>query len=384
MTKDRSVFIIGGVHHNTLGVIRSLGERGIKPVVLFVTDDIKRRAYVSKSKYIEKSYIYISYDEAVDYLLSITQFKKKGDPKDVIICCSDGASSAVDNCYDKLSVWYQCPNARTTGGITKMMSKEAMGRIAASEGLQVPPSWIIDSNTVSQDIEFPCIIKPLYSIKGSKDDIHVFETKEDLQTYLSSESHSELLQAQKFIDKDYEYQLIGCSLNNGEHVVIPGVSHIIRPAKTTNTGYLRYEPIAKDNLVLNKTIEFVKRTGYSGLFSVEFLKGKDGIDYFMEINFRNDGNAICVTAAGVNLPYIWYLNAIGQDYTMEIKDIKPVFVMPEFDDMAQMFHRKVSFFQWLRDIYSTDCFMEFDRRDRKPFYYRVLDMLGVAFRKFTR
>ena len=109
----------------------------------------------------------------------------------------------------------------------------------------------------------------------------------------------------------------------------------------------------------------------------------DGNDYFMEINFRNDGNAICVTAAGVNLPYIWYLNAIGKDYNNEINEIRPVYVMPEFDDMAQMFHGKVSFWNWLRDIHRTECFMEFDKNDKKPFFYRVGDMFMVAFRKIV-
>ena len=36
-----------------------------------------------------------------------------------------------------------------------------------------------------------------------------------------------------------------------------------------------------------------------------FVRDNEGNDYFLEINMRNDGNAYCVTSAGVNLPYIW-------------------------------------------------------------------------------
>ena len=56
----------------------------------------------------------------------------------------------------------------------------------------------------------------------------------------------------------------------------------------------------------------------------------------MEINFRNDGNAICVTAAGFNLPYIWYLYNTGGNYREEIEasKVKPTYVMPEFADIS--------------------------------------------------
>ena len=69
---------------------------------------------------------------------------------------------------------------------------------------------------------------------------------------------------------------------------------------------------------------------------MEFLRGKDGKDYFMEINFRNDGNSICVTASGMNLPYIWYLYNSGLSYEKELcyETMHGVIVMPEFDDFV--------------------------------------------------
>ena len=380
MNEDVRTFVIGGNHHNTLGVIRALGQKGVPLILLLVDDNRSKGWYVSKSRYVSKKYVFSTYEKAVDFLI---ENKIESECKDIIICCSDGASSAVDCKLGELSKHYICPNAKTQGNITRLMSKEGMANEAQQVGLLVPKSWIIESNEVSSQIEYPCIIKPLYSIKGSKNDIHVFQNQDSLKKYLTETPHSQALQAQKFIVKEFEYQLIGCSLNGGEHIVIPGVSHVIRPSDTTNTGFLKYGTFDDSYATLDKTKAFIKRIGYSGLFSVEFLRGMDGNDYFMEINFRNDGNAICVTAAGVNLPYIWYLNAIGHDFKSEIKEIKSVYVMPEFDDMAQMFHGKVSFWNWLRDIHRTDCFMEFDKNDKKPFFYRVGDMFMVAFRKIA-
>lgn len=42
---------------------------------------------------------------------------------------------------------------------------------------------------------------------------------------------------------------------------------------------------------MNTVRYFIRDLGYSGLFSLEFIRDKSGKDYFMELNMRNDGNA---------------------------------------------------------------------------------------------
>ena len=174
------------------------------------------------------------------------------------------------------------------------------------------------------------------------------------------------------------------SLNSGEEVVVHGISHVIRPAATTNTGFLHYLPLDDSyQEVMNLGKRFLKATGYSGLFSLEFLRGKDGRDYFMEINFRNDGNSICVTASGFNLPYIWYLYNTDGNYREEIakSQMKPVYVMPEFADISLIAHGQLNVFTWLKDIRRTDRFMEFDKHDKGPFYQLVKEFVVRGFRK---
>lgn len=84
------------------------------------------------------------------------------------------------------------------------------------------------------------------------------------------------LQIQEYIRKDIEFQLIGCSLNGGEEVIIPGASIILRQPKNTNTGFLRYVPIREfsydKNLVLSL---FVKQAiqDYSALSLSEIVRG---------------------------------------------------------------------------------------------------------------
>ena len=108
---------------------------------------------------------------------------------------------------------------------------------------------------------------------------------------------------------------------------------------------------------------------YSGLFSLELLKDRDGGIYFMEINFRNDGNSYSVTSAGVNLPYIWCIGNIGNllfNEPLEFK--KNIYVMPVLVDIWQVVNNNISWDAWVKDLRKTDCFLHYNKKDIKPFY----------------
>ena len=370
--KDR-VFVIGGNHHNALGVIRSLGVCGIKPYVIIQSP--QKKPYISYSKYIQRCWIVESEIEVLDIL------KQEGanfpDAKAVLIACADNLSSLVDLHRNELSSYYHLPGSEIQGRITHLMDKEVMSNLAREVGFSVPSSMAINTEDDHEiGIPLPWIIKPLVSKDGSKDDIERIFSKGDWIDYC--QKHHLQVQVQHLIDKDYEYQLIGLSLNGGEEVIIPGYSYILRPAATTNTGFLHYLPLDDSfQSVMDASKQFIKATGYSGLFSLEFLRDKERKDYFMEMNFRNDGNAICVTTAGVNLPYIWYLYNIGRDFRNEISrsNVKPVYVMPEFADLSLVIHKKLSILLWLKDIRRTDCFMEYDKNDKAPFWHYILKRL---------
>lgn len=359
--------IIGGNHHNTLGVIRALGYRGIESIVILVTEDTD--PYVAYSKYIQQCVIFKTKQEIVPFLI---KYAKKGNEKSVILSCADFVTSELDLYYDTLKDHYYIPTAKKQGVCNHFMNKDTMANLAQNTGIRIPKSWIVEDNTEINvnEVDFPCIIKPLASILGSKAEIKIFHDRESLASYLiENKGHRFIIQ--KYIDKDFEYQLIGCSLNYGEEIIIPGYSKCIRPCPGTNTGFLEYKPFEGFVCDLNSCKEFIRKIGYQGLFSMEYLRDKQGNDYFMEINMRNDGNGICVTGAGVNLPYIWYQYCVGEDYKKEwSKGVNDIFVMPEFDDFLLVLKRKVSMNTWWKDYKRTTTFMEYSKDDPKPYYIR--------------
>lgn len=80
------------------------------------------------------------------------------------------------------------------------MNKRLMLNIAVKHGLPVPKSWDNQNN-----IEFPCFIKPLVSKEGSKSDIAVCQTKNELENYLTLNHKSQEFQIQQFIEKTMNF-----------------------------------------------------------------------------------------------------------------------------------------------------------------------------------
>lgn len=374
------VFIIGGDHHNTLSVIRALGYKNIRPNVIIVSD--KKKPYVGYSKYIKDKYVVPTDDLAIDLLKT----RSSSNSHPVVIACSDSASSAIDRNRDILVNRFSLPGASCQGRITEMMDKECMTELAQSIGLCTPTSWVVSKGDNLDKVGIPCITKPLLSKDGHKTDICICKNKDELESAIDTGSCNEY-QVQLFIEKDFEYQLIGVSLDSGDDVVIPGFSRCIRPCPGTNTGFLHYESLDQLNAPIEKCREFIRKVGYSGLFSIEFIRGKDGKDYFMEMNFRNDGNAICVTKAGVNLPYIWYLANSGSDYKQEIisSKLSPIYVMPEFDDFrCFVLTKKISLSEWISDIRRSSAFMEYEKMDSAPFWHCMINLVFSKFKKIIK
>lgn len=366
---NKNVIVIGGTHHNSLGVIRSLGERGYN--VEFVNFNIGEQLdYVAKSKYISKYQPLSSIEQLLPYLQ-----QRPVEYKEVIISCADAVTEYLNMHLEVLSERYIIPGVPQQGKMIELMDKTRMIEMVSKRGITAPAIW---SLSIDEDcVTFPCITKCYVSSHGGKSDIVIFYSKGELNDFIQK-NQGELF-AQAYINKKEEVQLIGCSLKEGEEVIIPGMSKIIRSQPNTNTGFLEYSSLDPFYLdIVEKAKLYIKDCQYSGLFSFEIMRGIDEKIWFLEINFRNDGNAWCVTKSGINLPVIWVKACYGEDYKNEICAPKQLLMMPELQDFKLVVQRKVSFIQWCKDWKRTDYFMEYDKQDKKPFFFAILNKLHLV------
>ena len=359
------IIVIGsGNHHNTLGVIRALGEFGYK--VELITYGLSRKNYVAHSRYVNTHHMLNNISGLSSFLIN----RKKTSDKDIIISCADAVTEYLNVNKSKLDNDYIFPGVPEEGKMVELMDKTIMMKMAAARGIKAPQVWGLPNDR--NRVKFPCITKAYISSHGGKADIKICYTKEQFDDFLKD--NTDKIFAQAYINKKEEVQFIGCSLNEGKNIIIPGMSKILRSQPNTNTGFLEFGPIEP---FYYETVENAKRyisdCKFSGLFSFEIMRGQDDSIWFLEINFRNDGNAWCTTKAGINLPVIWVKACMGEDYLNEICIPQKIFMMPEFQDFKLVLQHKISLWQWIKDWKRTDYFMEYDKKDPKPFWQYIID-----------
>lgn len=370
---NNNVIVIGSDHHNTLGVVESLGMAGISPYVIIVSKNMVSHSFVLKSKYCKDHGFSTTYDDLISLLHK--NFDHGENEKHIVITTNDQTASLLDNHLEELSSFLLLPGTGKQGELEYWMDKLNMIELAKSVGMNIPETITVKRGETVDDFVFPCITKSVSTLKGAKNNLRICRNADDLNAFLSRQTQYDEVQVQQFIDKDFEYQFIGCSIDGGREIIIPGRTHIVRPNGYDNNFHKEF--VKNDNSfneVLDKAKAFIRQTRYSGLFSMEFLRDKSGVDYFLEMNFRNDGGAICVTASGTNLPYLWYLsqtdNAAFQ-IQLEASTFTPVVYTPIFHYFYCMTSGEVSFKEWFRNNRRSNQFSTYFSDDTAPFWQHL-------------
>ncbi|HCA22040.1 MAG TPA: biotin carboxylase [Lachnospiraceae bacterium] len=360
--KKHKFIVIGYEHYNPLGVIRSLGENGIRPIVIMLKDDVK---IASMSKYVGKLYFVKNNDQAYQLLL-----KKYGreEYKPFVIPCDDNITELLDKKYDKLKNRFYVANAGAAGRITHYMNKFTLCDLAERHGLNVAKSWVVKKGEIPSDLIYPLITKPLTSYPDWKLDYRVCNNEEELRKAYS-EIKGEDLMLQQYITKVNELCLDGFVVDHGRKMLaaIASTYTYILP------DYFSMEMVVKnfDNEALKKTLQAMfAEVGFEGIFSTEFMIDKDGKLWFLEINFRNSTWSYAATKLGMNLPLLWAEGMITGDIRKDAEKAIPenYIALAEVDDFIQRVvkHKMIGVGKWIKGLKRADCLFYWNKDDKRP------------------
>lgn len=363
---NHRVVVIGDSTNNTLSIIRSLGEAKIEQcLILKCNEDLH---FVAKSRYLRNRLVY--YINSIDECLPILENLKCYDGQQTIICSFDEAAVFIDSHEQQLSPIFRTP-ARGKH-IGELFNKDAQCRLAAECGLTIPTSVTFNraNNLDDINIDYPIILKPQNSTRGEKSDIHICYTKDDVERSLNAESWCNDFVLQKFIVKDYELDCIGVRTDKGTY--IPGGVRKIRhyPRLIGAGAYGLFLPLDKIGIDVDGIERFLEKAGYYGPFSVEFVR-KGDINYFMEVNFRNEGLAYAATCAGANLHALY----INPDMDIDHSRVRSIYMMNYSLDFIYVKQKEVPLHIWIRDFLRTRCFINVSFRDLSPtlhYYYNKI------------
>ena len=305
--EERQVIVLGADHHNALGIIRSLGEMGIMPYYILISD--KWINPTTFSKYIKKTYKCSCDDNKAILDLLENEFKDLYYP--IIIPTGDPAAKFLDENYDSLSKRYIIQNINNKQGeIIQLMDKQKQMSLCEKYNLKHAKTWKVDLNNIDKAINFcnKVIIKPCISADGSKCDI-VISDGNDVYKHLlefKEKGYGSVL-IQEFMNIDKEYSMLGIAYNND--VIISGICQkdYVYPKKRGNTAYGKLIPTQEFKYNIDEFKRILKDVNYTGLFEIETYD-VNGELYFNEINFRNSAITYALTGNGVNYVGVYVNN----------------------------------------------------------------------------
>ncbi len=362
--KNRTFIVFAEEHYNPLGVIRSLGEGGFKPVAIITKGGPQ---LASKSKYLSKVYYVENREQGLKILLNEYSGCKE---KAFVYACDDTTEEFLDNHYEELKENFIFYNAGKAGRVTEFLNKETIGKLALKNGLNFLEAVAVKKGEIPENLEYPIITKAIDStVGGWKNDMFICHDQLELQAAYAKIQSPEVM-LQKYIVKKNEYCLEGFSCNHGEEVFIAIESVYNYKLPMSYSPYMTVNNFSNKNNVFRSLKEMFREIGFEGIFEVEFLEAEDGTLYFGEINFRNSTWSYASTCAGMNLPVLW-AEAMLEGKLPENcfnKIPEPGFTaMVELTDFKErVIKRKYSLIKWIQDLKRCQCKYYIGRNDLKP------------------
>lgn len=371
------IILIGGDHHNGLGLLRSLkkaGDVGVNIYGIIISEN--KQSYISLSKYWEKTWIIRSEND----LLGILYNEFIGEEyKPIVIPYSDSVEEIIDQNLNKLSEKYILPSIdNKEGAVTTLMNKWEQVKLAQKFKIPIAESYLLELEkpdySIIQKAEFPCIIKPVVSSEGNKLDISLCRNFNELKRCVKLFTIKEYKRVlvQEFIKKDFEILVFGCITPIKRKPMFCILKKIREWPLVGGTGSY-YVSVSKDEYIVNTCRDIISmliKINYSGMFDIELFYKKNKL-YLNEINFRNSGSGILSVNEGVYYPYVWCLDSVGQNIDdFKLQADSESFYMNEVTDLRHVVYGNLSFKQWFADLRKVEQLLIFDRYDIKPSLYK--------------
>jgi len=377
-----------------LGIARSLGRYDV-PVYALDSDP---RQFGLFSRYCKKQicpHPHESEDELLDYMLDLG--KQLG--KSVLYPTSDDFVLFVSKYRDVLSEYY----------IFLMPSDEMMQRAVNKRGLyelaiehDVPvakaffPKNLDEIQAVSEEIEYPCIMKPNHSLNWRRADMSAIVGNSKV---LLAHSPDELVNLYKEVSKIDNDLMIQEIIGGSDDLLYYFVSYLnenSKPLAIFAGRKLRVLPVyfGSGSFVssvwepdLNKnSLALLQGMGYKGLSGVEFKKDpKDGQFKIIEINARFGLWDALGAKCGVDVALTSYKDAVGEpvepimSYETGVKWLYWRRDLYAYKGYKQ--NGDISLFKWLTSLWGKKQYAIFALDDPMPAIYSGLSFWKTKFVK---
>jgi len=312
---------------NSLGVIRSLGQKGIPIISL----DYSRLTSNFYSKYCKGVLCPNPLRDEKKFINFLLEIGSKMNKKSVLFMMDDYYMFLLTKYQKELSEYFYS-NYLSWEVLLSCVDKYRMYNKAIDAGLYIPetyyPKTIEEVKKIAKKIEYPVIIKPIAKFEYENQNIN--REYQFVKTYrtkaLRAKNKEELIFLFKDVKKynfttiiqeeipgtiDQIYTIATYSDKNHKILTSLTARKIHQLPSDFGTGTL-FESISLQEIVELSSL-LIKKIKFYGISEIEFkLDSKDNKFKFIEINCRAPNFIYLTTFSGIDIPYIYYQDLIGK------------------------------------------------------------------------
>lgn len=316
----KNVLILDANQRSALAATRALGKQGIR----VITGDETKETLAGNSKYCSQRIVYPSpYYSPEDFISSLQQTTEIHGV-DILFPMTDATTELV------LKHRQEFPNMEIPfpelSAYEAVTDKSSLFKTARNAGVPVPGTLYFEDadsvNHVSDEIDFPVVIKPFRSRIFNNGGIEITSVKyarslEELGRTIKKHSW---LQNHPFMLQQYirgHGQGIFILCDRGK--LVAGFAHKRLREKPPSGGVsVLSESIEVQQPMLDIAMKLLAPLQWHGVAMVEFKVDHDGTPYLMEINGRFWGSLQLAIDAGVDFPFLLYKIACGQNVEHQV------------------------------------------------------------------
>lgn len=370
---------------NSYGIIRSLAREGVRIVGFY---DGKAEDFGRFSRYVQAHFLDAALsDEQV--CAALIDCASHFSDKPVLFVADDRHALLLATYRRELSQHFAF-HWWCAEGFSKVVDKSEMSRLCDQAGVLCPLTHITQpvENLArrAQDFPFPCLVKP----KRSFGTAFPFGTKnfvaESPQSLLDFYQRNPGLIGQTIwqeLIEGKDDEILQCTVlirQSGEIGALFG----IRKIRQFPPGYgsMCFGRSEENEIVASLTLKLLRFLNYRGFASLEFKhRPKDNRYYFIEMNPRLPWYNALFADAGINLPYLAYLDLTQkrEPATLKLQQRSGVYWISFRDDLASFLRRRrerrESFWQWIKSVVKARSFAWWSWSDPLPFLRATTSLL---------
>jgi predicted ATP-grasp superfamily ATP-dependent carboligase len=360
---------------NSYGVIRALGEQGIRVLALDDVDNPNMR-----SRYVESMICPSATRETEKFIAFMAEIGDKFRTPPVLYMMEDVYYYLAHEYREVLEPRFRFPYMAHAAMLDCIDKQRSFERLAmADPGIPLPGTWYpttqAELDAIRPEVTFPVVLKPLVSRfdfrEGGIDKVMEFPQLFNNKA-VQAESWEELTAHFDLVERHGIPCCVQELIPGGQDALVGATLYVDAAGQVHgNFTYskLRQTPWDFGTMTLGRAIEapevaalserVVKALHFTGICGIEFkYDARDGRYKFIEINPRGELWMNLASRCGVNLPLLKYQDMVGEPMRMvqtnfdkqllDLRDDFSLYYMKYRHDVGQGHH--VGFASWLRSI----------------------------------